>query len=351
MSTSPIGIGLLGCGMMSQVGHLPFYAADPRCKIVRIAESRPSIAAALGDQFGRERIVSDHRDLLQDDEVKAVVLSAPRPATGPLTLETLEAGKHILAEKPMAHSAEQAARLVDAAAARDLIYAVGYMKRYDPGIIAAKAVVQDMIEGGRLGRLLFARFYDYSNAYAMAPPPHVRPKESRTIRFSTWPTYPDWLDERHRGVFAWFMNAGSHDLNLLRFFFPEASDVVSARVSADSCVTAVLKSEDLTLALEVTKTTAGRWLEGAEFLFERGRVTLTIPSPMAVGRASDVFIDDLDKGLTNHPVPVHQAWCFEEQAIGFVDTLCDGAKPLTTGADGLEDLRLIEKIWTRISEQ
>ena len=336
--------------MMSQVGHLPFYANDPRCKIVRIAESRPSIVAALAKQFGADRIVADHRELLRDDAVDAVVMSAPRPATGPLTLEVLQAGKHLMAEKPMAHSAEQAERLVKAAAASDLIYAVGYMKRYDPGILACKAAFDEIVGDGRMGRLLLARFYDYSNAYAVAPPPHVRPTESRTIRFDTWPTCPEWLDEKYRGVFVWFMNAGSHDLNLLRFFFPDSVEVVSARASADSCVTAMFKAEDVTLVLEITKTVAGRWLEGAEFVFERGRIVLTIPSPMSVDKVAEVLIDDLDRGLKAQPVATGTGWCLERQAIGFLDALSGSAKPLTTGVDGLGDMRLIEQMWKKATQ-
>src|SRR5262249_51979552 len=163
-------------------------------------------------------IVSHHREILADRDIDAVVISAPRPATGPLTLEALQAGKHVLAEKPMAHSAEQAQRLVDAAAAHRLVYGVGFMKRYGPGVRAATDLFDAVLADGRLGRLLLPRFYDFSNAYAVAPPAHVRPKESRTARFETWPLYPAWLPQRYRGAFAWFLNAASHDVNLLRLF-------------------------------------------------------------------------------------------------------------------------------------
>jgi hypothetical protein len=85
-------------------------------------------------------------------------------------LEVLEAGKHVLVEKPMAHTIDQACRLVEAAAARQRIYAIAFMKRYDPGVQAAKMLLDDVLASGRLGKLLLARFYNYSKAYAMQPP-------------------------------------------------------------------------------------------------------------------------------------------------------------------------------------
>jgi predicted dehydrogenase len=341
----PVKIGMFGGGMVNQIGHLPFYLADKRCEIICVAEPRPSLLEALRGQLGADRVVEDHRALLADPRVEAVVISVPRAATGPLTLEALEAGKHVMVEKPMAHSAGQARRLVDAARARGLIYAIGYMKRYDPGIQAAKALFDQVMAEGRLGRLLLARFYDYSNAYAVAPPAHVRPKESRVQRFDTWPTHPDWLPEAYRGVFGWFMNAASHDINLLRYFFPDNLEVVGAQATAEACVVATLRRGGDTITFEVTKTLAGRWLEGAEFLFERGRISLTIPSPMATDRVSEVIIDDERRGIVGEQVATGSGWSFARQATGFVDVLVGEAAPMTSGEDALADMELTEAIW------
>src|SRR6266487_938267 len=100
MVDAPIKIGFVGGGMIAQIGHLPFYLGDPRCNVACIAESRPSLIEALAQQVGATRLVKDHRALLTDPDINAVVISVPRAATGPLTLEALEAGKHVMAEKP-----------------------------------------------------------------------------------------------------------------------------------------------------------------------------------------------------------------------------------------------------------
>lgn len=343
----PVKIGFLGGGMMAQVGHLPFYSSDPRCLVLRICESRPSLIEALGRQFGRDRIISHCEALFANEDIRAVIISAPRPATGPLTLAALAAGKHVLAEKPMAHSVEQAKRLVDAAAASKLIYAVGFMKRYDPGIQAAKSLFDRVLIEGELGRLLLARFYNFSNSYAVVAPPHVRPQESRTERFPTWPLYPSWLPERYRTTYAWFANSASHDINLLRYFFPKDIQAVATHCAADTSVVAMLRSGDTAIVLEITKSTAGLWLEGMEFLFERGRIKVAIPSPMATASVSEVTLDNERRGTVGERVEVGRGWAFARQAAGFVDALVGKAAPMTTGEEGLADMVLTEEIWRR----
>src|SRR4051812_37272224 len=110
-----IRIGVIGGGMISQVAHLPFYFADPRCEIAAISESRPSLVQALGEKYPTARIVPRHREMLDDPRIAAIVIVGPRPSMAPLALEALQAGKQVMMEKPMAHTATQAMRLVTAA--------------------------------------------------------------------------------------------------------------------------------------------------------------------------------------------------------------------------------------------
>jgi predicted dehydrogenase len=343
--TRPVRIGFVSAGMMAQVGHLPFYLDDPRCEVVGIVESRPSLIEALSPVVGAEVFVDDHRALFARDDVDAVVLCTPRPATGPVTLEALAAGKHVLAEKPMAHTAEQAETLVRQAEASGVHYSVGYMKRFDPGIETAARTLARTRETGSMGALLAARIYDYSKSYAMTPPAHTRPRESRQVRFDTWPLWPDWLPERFREAYAWFLNAGCHDVNLMHLFLPDVDRLVGATVHPDGGVAATLEAGGVPVQLEVTKTAAGRWIEGGEFLFESGRIRFDVPSPMATGETTRVLLDDGTAGRADVPVDTGTSWSFARQAEGFVDALCGTAPVRNAGREALLDMRLIEAIW------
>lgn len=337
--------------MMSQVGHLPFYLADPRCKVAAIAESRPSLIEALAARYTDLRVVRGHREILDDPAIAAVVVIVPRPAMAPLASEALRAGKHVLMEKPMAGSTEQARHLVAVAREANVTLAVGFMKRYDGGVQAARAVFRDLVETGRLGRLLFARFYDYAKVYAVSPPAHKRPEESRVERFTEWPLWPEWLPHEHRDAYGWFINAASHDLNLMHFFFPQGLAVVDGMTLSGETVVGTLVAGDVPVTLEIVKSAPGLWLEGVELMFEKGRLAIQLPSPMATDRHAIVTLQENEAEPREIAIDSALGWCFERQAHGFVDVLTRGASPLTTGEDGLRDVELCESLWRKILEQ
>lgn len=345
---APLAIGFLGGGMMCQVGHLPFYLADPRCRVAGIAETRPSLVRILSERLGPDRVISDHLAMLRDPSIQAVVICAPRPATGPLTLAAIEAGKHVLAEKPMAHTAAQADRLATAAERARCLYSVGYMKRFDPGIEAAKRSFDRLCADGSLGRLLLARFHNFSNGYAHPMPPHRRPAESRSQRFPEWPLWPDWLPADRRIAYAWFVNAISHDVNLLRLFFPEPVAAVAAECRSEHALAATLRCGEVPIHLAAAKTSAGHWVEGGEFLFERGRLSFALPSPMDSNGVTRVALQAESGVPMPHEPAASAGWAFARQAAGFLAALADGAPMRNPGSDAAADLRLIEDIWRRV---
>jgi len=335
---------------MSQVGHLPFYTNDKRVKLFGIAEERPSLQSALGQKFGAEKIFANRQELLNCAEVDAIVLSSPRPATGPLSLEVLQAGKHLLAEKPMAHTAEQAGRLVDAAKAGNLTYMVGYMKLYDPGIRAAKQFFDKAMAENQLGKLISARFYSFSKSYAVPVPLHTRPQESRSQRYPVWPTYPDWLSESFRDQYAWYLNAISHNVNLMQHFVSDLN-VAHTSVCNENSVSTMLEADGVPVTLDVGKTSAGRWVEGAELNFEAGRIEITIPSPMSTDMVAQVTVDDPARNWNKQPLESGNGWCFEMQARAFVDVLSGDTSALLSSAESaLSDMKLIESIWKNLKD-
>jgi len=119
--------------MVGQVGHLANYLDLAGCRVIALSELRPELGRLAAARFGVKKLYGSHRDLLADHEVEAVVVVTRPHAHGPIVLDALEAGRHVLSEKPMAHTVEQAMRLVQAAESRQLCYSVGFMKRHDAG--------------------------------------------------------------------------------------------------------------------------------------------------------------------------------------------------------------------------
>jgi predicted dehydrogenase len=343
--TERVGIGIVGGGMISQIAHLPFYLADERCEVKAVAESRPSLVRHLRETVKIKRVVEEAAEVYADPEISAVVIIAPRPATGPLALAALDAGKDVFVEKPMAHTSDQAARLVDAARRKDSLLGVAFMKRYDPGVQKARSRFERLIASQAFGPLLLARFYDFARDYAHPPPPHKRPEESRIRRFATWPVVPDWMPISRADDYAWFMNAASHDINLLRFFFPSDLRLLAASSTGPGNLVATFESRKAPVVFELAKSASGAWVQGAEFVFEKGRLILDLPSPMDQNRVARAVMFENGNRPSGKELEVQQVWSFKKQAEEFVLDLLGRRTPLTSGADALDDLLVIEAVW------
>ena len=122
-----------------------------------LAELRPGLAKLVAARWNIPRVYAGHRELLADPDVDAVVVVTQRSQTAAIVADALRAGKHVLSEKPMALSSVDGAALVELARDRGLVYAVGYMKRYDRGVAIARERIAQWRSDGRAGAMLLVR--------------------------------------------------------------------------------------------------------------------------------------------------------------------------------------------------
>src|ERR1700726_4357142 len=91
-----VRIGIVGAGMVGQLAHLANFVQIPGCRVTALAELRPALGRLAADRFGVPQVFASHREMLAADVADAIVVVTRRPATGPVVLEALEAGKHVL---------------------------------------------------------------------------------------------------------------------------------------------------------------------------------------------------------------------------------------------------------------
>nr|WP_249798175.1 Gfo/Idh/MocA family oxidoreductase [Bradyrhizobium zhengyangense] len=171
--------------------HLANFAANPACRVVAIADLRPDLAAAAAQKFGVSRIYGTHHELLADREVSAVVVVTKRRATGPIVLDALDSGRHVLSEKPMAYTTDQAASLIEAARRQNLVYAIGYMKRHDAGVARALAELVRLQTDQPLGRIVGARGWCFGGHTGGSHDTFVMTSEARPDGLELWQDGPD----------------------------------------------------------------------------------------------------------------------------------------------------------------
>ena len=342
-----IGIGFVGAGMIGQLAHIGNFVDLPGCKVCAIAELRPELGRQAAERFEINRLYPSHKELLADPDVDAVVVVTRRPATGPIVRDALNAGKHVLSEKPMAPSRELAQSLVDAAAAANRKYAVGFMKRHDAGVQRAKKLFDDLKASGELGRIILMRAYCFGGEFLVGGADFTMSEEVRPEGLELWPSAPDWVPQPLAADYAWFLNVFVHDVNLLRFFAGATPQVTAVDLRRANGRLAMLDFGDFPGVLEMAEIGFREWQEGVEILFERGRLRVELPPPLL--RNSPARIElcyGSDRKDTVRP-DVPWSWAFRRQAEAFLRDIAEDREPLASGRDSLEDMTLVEQIWRR----
>ena len=125
----------------------------PGVKLIGMAGTNRQAAHAAAQRFGIPDI-QDVDKLLARDDVDLVYIATPPFLHYPQALAALEAGKHVICEKPLAMTLEQADTMIAVARKRDLLLAVNLMQRYNPIYEAVKRLIQSQTPGRSLARIL-----------------------------------------------------------------------------------------------------------------------------------------------------------------------------------------------------
>ncbi|MEM9032703.1 MAG: Gfo/Idh/MocA family oxidoreductase [Pseudomonadota bacterium] len=145
-----IGIGLIGCGMISQAVHLPALAALGNCDVFAACDLRDEPKAAAARMFPGARLLRCVADVFDDPQVTAVVLALPPSENREVALAALDAGRDVYIEKPLAGSLSDGRAIVSAASASDRITMIGFNFRRNHAALSARAA----IEAGELGDII-----------------------------------------------------------------------------------------------------------------------------------------------------------------------------------------------------
>ncbi len=144
--------GIIGCGAIAQRRHIPECVANPDSKLVALADPAKARVDELAAKFGAVAF-TDYRELLKSPDVDAVVVAGPNSMHASMSMEALALGKHVLCEKPMATTRQDAAAMVKAAAESKQYLMIGLNQRLMPPHVRAK----EILTGGKLGNILAFR--------------------------------------------------------------------------------------------------------------------------------------------------------------------------------------------------
>ena len=335
-------VGVVGAGRVAQIAHLATLAEVEGARVVALAELRPQLAALVAERWNVPRTYAAHRELLADPEVDAVVVVTQRSQTAGIVADALRAGKHVLSEKPMALSTADANALTALARRRGLVYAVGYMKRHDRGIAAARERIVRWRSAGGAGALLLVRA-TMDGGDDRAGDDWLMTSEPRTDAGFTVTAAVG--DPAPKSPFDQFLNVFSHTTNLARFLTGAPIELTAAEQGTRSAVVAGRLPECPFAGSFADRVVAG-WHESIDVVFERATVTVATPPPFDRTACARVTIAHADGTVEDCS---GSEWAFARQARAFVADVASGAEPLAPGDDAVADVALGEAFW-RLSD-
>ena len=144
-----IRIGIIGCGGIANGKHMPALSAIDSCEMVAFCDIIVEKAEKAAEKFGVEgaKVYEDYKELLKDESIDVVHVCTPNRSHSFITVDALEAGKHVMCEKPMAINSEEALKMIDAANRTGKKLTIGYQNRFRDDSLYLKSEAEDGVFG------------------------------------------------------------------------------------------------------------------------------------------------------------------------------------------------------------
>ena len=330
-------IGVLGAGPIAQIAHLESCRKGRNTQLYALCEAAPDLLARVAAIHRPQRSFLHYAEMLADSRVDAVIVGVADQFHANLALQALEAGKHVLVEKPMGVTVEECEELRDAVTSSGLTLQVGHNRRFDPGIIHARNFIQEQIGG-----LISAQFWYYDSVHRYTMTDALQPliaTSAQVLRPSGNPK-----GDRRRYL---MLAHGSHLTDTARFLSQSRITQVRSRLLERfdrRCWFVDVAYADGSLGhLELTVTVAGDFEEGFRIQGEHGSVNGRLPISW-YHKAGFVECFSTADDLYTRPLG-QDGHGYRRQLEGWADTVLHGKQQWGANVhDGLASMRAMAAI-------
>jgi predicted dehydrogenase len=313
--TRRLRIGVLGCGPIAQAAHLESCAKARNADLYAICDAAPDLLERMRWTHAPERAYADYAEMLADPALEAVIVAASDAYHVPASIAALEAGKHVLCEKPVGVGIDEVERLSAAVRASPCIFQVGHMKRFDPGIEAAKGFIAT-----EMGEMLALKawYCDSTHRYAMTDA--VQPLIVTSASSMKPPGNPKADLKRY-----YMLAHGSHLVDTARHL---AGEIMSVDARLNERFGAYCWFVDVEFAsgalghLDLTVAVRMDWHEGFQIYGRNGSVIGKTFNPWYF-KSSEVDIFHESTGATTRALGADGHF-YRRQVEGFADTILNG---------------------------
>ncbi len=320
-----LNIALIGAGDVASAAHMPSHADNPKAKVVAIADPDMQSARALAERYGVEKVVADYRELLDDGSIGAVDICTPHNLHYKITMDSLNAGKHVIIDKPIAMNLDEADTMIRTAHELGLWLLVVLNQRFMP----AHRKIREMINDGRLGKPFLVNAIVAGDVLVLMNDPY------------------HWKGTWDRAGGGAFFDTGTHIVDLMHYWFgaPTAVSATLKRLvvtpdnkADDNAAVTLEYGDDLMANLTVSYTMDNEPWSEKKFIYGTGGDISMISEavvPIFYVRNKVPEIVEVE----------HQAdwwaWSIDRALRHFVDCILEGAEPYVTAEDARDALKTI----------
>ncbi|WP_310463327.1 Gfo/Idh/MocA family oxidoreductase [Sphaerotilus sp.] len=320
--TRLLRVGVLGCGPIAQAAHFESCTKARNAELYALCDVADDLRERMAWTHQPRRSYADYDAMLADPELEAVIVATSDAFHVPASIKALQAGKHVLSEKPLGVTVEETEALQRAVAQSGKVLQVGHMKRFDAGLQAAKSFIDT-----EMGEMLAIKVWycDSTHRYPMTDAVQPLMVTSAARRK---PAVDPKADMRRYLMLA----HGCHLVDTARYL---AGDIVSVRARLSErfgarCWFVETEFANGTLGhLDLTVAVRMDWHEGFQIYGQHGSVLGKTWNPWYY-KSSDVDVFHERDGTTRRVLGADGHF-YRRQLEGFADVVLHGA-PMT-GAD------------------
>lgn len=326
--TTTLRVAVIGCGSIAKNRHLPEHSNNPNVEIVAVCDIVEERAKGAADKC-QAKAYTDYKDLLANEQIDAVSVCLPNYLHAPVSIAALNAGCHVLCEKPMATSREEAEQMIEAAERNNKKLMIGHNQRF----VASHQKAKHLIESGEAGKI-----YSFRTTFGHGGPDNWSADGTNS-----------WFFKKEQAFIGAMGDLGVHKADLLRYLLGEEFTKVAGFVETsakentdvDDNAVLILKSESGVLG-----TLAASWAYNAK----EDNSTI-IYGEKAILRLEDEPDYSLVVQYTNGEVVKYELGAIQSNEEGgqttthvidhFVESILQDTEPLINGTEGKKSLEVI----------
>lgn len=328
-----VRVAVAGGGAVAQARHLPEYAANPNVEIAGVMDFNHDRAQELCERYGG-RAYSSLEEVLADDTIGAVSVCTPNATHAEYTIKSLEAGKHVLVEKPMALNLQETRDMMEAQKKSGRILMLGHNQR----LVKAHIKAKELLRAGAIGDLLF-----FQCNFKHAGP-------------ETWSADPGaatWFFRKDKANFGVMGDLGAHKIDLIRYLTDSEIKSVFANMMTldkkypdgspieleDNAVCMFNMENGLPGIMNFSWTNYGGEDNGSTIYGTKGVMKI-------FGDYVDDIVLEMRDGVqvkySVGAIQTNQSQTKSGVIDEFISSILEGREPIVTGIDGHNTLAVIE---------